>query len=226
MQPRYNVFNQIHKGLRAFMYDTALQIQQADFAADNAGTVIAQVRQVLDLFDEHAHHEDLHLLPLIADHNAELMKQFEQDHEVDHRLSATLREHCTAWGKAHTASDRITYGQAIFYAFNEFVAFNLYHMNKEEQVLLYTLWKHHTDETLLAAEQAIVQSIAPETLMFESRWMMRALSNPEIVQWLTGVRMGAPAEVFQMFAGMAEEELTAERWDAVATALKLQPAVI
>lgn len=225
MQPRYNVFNQIHKGLRALLYHTALQVQQADFALDSAAAVTGDVRKVVDLFDEHAHHEDLHLLPLIATHNPELMQQFEQDHEVDHRLSETLREHCGEWTNATTSRERITYGQAIFYAFNEFIAFNLYHMNKEEQVLLYTLWKHHTDEALLMAEQAIIQSIKPETLMFESRWMMRALSDPEIVQWLTGVRMGAPAEVFGMFAAMAQEELASQRWETISAGLELQPAV-
>ena len=32
---RFNVFNQIHKGLRAMLYDTALTLQQTHF--DDAG---------------------------------------------------------------------------------------------------------------------------------------------------------------------------------------------
>lgn len=219
-QNRYNVFNQIHKGLRAVLYDTAMCIQQTDFSIDNAAETVNKVSLVVDLFDEHAHHEDTYMLPLVAIHDAAMVDDFEKDHEIDHKLSDALRELVNDWAKANTKAERLTIGQSLFYAFNEFIAFNLYHMNKEENQLLFSLWKHNTDAELLAAQQQIIASIKPEILMIESRWMMRSLNNDEIIKWLTGVKTGAPEEVYNIYLKMAEEELPANRYQSVISGLK------
>ena len=40
---RYNIFHQVHKGLKALLYETALQVQQTGFwNADEADDVIGQ----------------------------------------------------------------------------------------------------------------------------------------------------------------------------------------
>ena len=224
IQQRYNVFNQIHKGLRALLYDTALCIQQTDFNTPAAQQTVDKVMLVVDLFDEHANHEDAHLLPLAEIHNPRLVEEFESEHEVDHRLSQALRDHATAWDAAATENEKIMHGQALFYSFNEFIAFNLYHMNKEENVLQLNLWKHYTDNDLHMAERAIIESIQPEILITESRWMMRSLSANEIIQWLKGIQFGAPAEVFNMYLGMAQEEVSPERWQKIAVAFETPAA--
>lgn len=222
-ETRYNIFNQIHKGLRNLLYATAVDIQRTDFALDKASETIEQVLLVLALFEEHAHNEDIHLLPMAEKCDAALVAEFERDHEIDHNLSESLREHAAEWAKATSDSQRIALGQAIFYAFNEFVAFNLYHMNREENVLLFTLWKHYTDIDLLNAEKAIIESIKPETLILESRWMMRSLSNTEIVKWLKGIRSHAPGEVYNMYLNLAQEELDTLRWKAIFDTLHIIP---
>lgn len=220
---RYNLFNQIHKALRNLLYSTALDIQRTDFSMASAGETIDKVLLVLDLFEEHAHHEDMHILSMVAKCDAKLAAEFESDHEIDHKLSETLREHSAAWQKATNNKERIALGQAIFYGFNEFVAFNLYHMNREENILLFTLWKHYTDQDLLMAEKAIIESIKPETLMLESQWMMRSLSNTEIVSWLSGLRLHAPGEVYNIYVNMVQQELEPARYNNIFEALHIVP---
>lgn len=222
---RYNIFNQIHKGLRHLMYDTAVRIQTTDLSRPEANEVINSVSLVVGLFDEHAHHEDKFILPMIEKHNPALVADFEKDHELDHKLSEGLRQMVTAWKSATTQQERNITGQGIFYAFNEFIAFNLYHMNREEDTLLATLWKHYTDEELIAASHAIVASIPPDTLMLESKWMMRSMNNAEITEWMTGIKQGAPAEVYAAYLQMAEQELPAERFHIVASALETEITV-
>ncbi|MDZ7648289.1 MAG: hypothetical protein U5K54_14510 [Cytophagales bacterium] len=48
---RHNSFNQVHKGLRAQLYEAALKIQQTDMSqAEAAAPVIEQIEEVLFLF--------------------------------------------------------------------------------------------------------------------------------------------------------------------------------
>ncbi|GAB3712287.1 hypothetical protein GCM10027592_50640 [Spirosoma flavus] len=218
---RYNVFNQIHKGLRGMLYDTAIRLQQTDFTSSEAIATIDQLEQALHFFDEHAENEDQFILPHIRKHDAQLIDELEKDHDVDHQLTQTLFASIQEWRQATDAAQKGAIGQRILLAFNEFIAFNLYHMNKEETVLIDLLWKHYTDGEIFQMEEQIIHSIPIQTLMVESRWMMRSISDPEVIGWLSGVKQGAPAEVFNNFLQMATEELPANRLSKVEEALAL-----
>jgi hypothetical protein len=225
MKPRYNVFNQIHKALRALFYDTALMIQRTDFNKAEANATIERVRLVLNLLDGHSHHEDNFLFPHVMKHDAKLASEFEKDHEIDHELVEELTEHLNNWEKAISGSEKTEAGQKIFYAYNEFLAFNLYHMNKEETVLLYNLWSHYTDEELFGFTQQIIASIPMETLVIEMEWMMRSMSNDEIIEWLKCVKLGAPQELFLQLVMMAQKLLPANRWATIHAAIEPKMAL-
>lgn len=203
------------------LYDTATRIQQTDFAQPAAHSTVDQLEQVLLFFDDHAEHEDAFILPHLHQQNAGLIDELEKDHEVDHQLAHTLFTGISNWRTATDSDERKAAGQRLFYAFNEFVAFNLYHMNKEETVLLPLLWEHYTDEDILHMEHQILQTISPQTLLTESRWMIRYINAPEAIDWLTGVKRGAPADVYNGFMQLAADELPADRLNRVQMALAL-----
>lgn len=217
---RYNLFNLIHKGLRHLMYDTALKIQVADFSTlTGAAPVINQIEQVLLFFEEHAHHEDNEILPFVTRFDPDLVADFKSQHEEDHRLGNQIVMAVTGWKVAEGSVARLKAGRKIFYHFNEFVAFNLAHMNKEEHLINAVLWKNYSDEELHAATQRIIQRIKPQILFEESRWMMKSINVREALDWLTGIKISAPAEVFKVFLKMAHEELPPEKWLSIKESL-------
>ncbi|WP_460970023.1 hemerythrin domain-containing protein [Spirosoma migulaei] len=216
---RHNIFTQIHKGLRGMLYDTALRLQQTDFSGPQASQAIEPLHQLLLFFDEHAENEDHFILPHIRPYQTQLIDELENDHQIDHQLTQTLFDHIRAWETATSSNQREAIGQQILFAFHEFIAFNLYHMNKEETVLIDLLWKHYTDAEIRQMEQAIIASIPPQTLMAESRWMMRSINDKEVIAWLSGVKHGAPQAVYDRFWQLAQEELSTERLTNVQAAL-------
>lgn len=216
MEQRFNIFNLIHKALRHMLYDTALKIQRNDFTStEETLPVIGQLELLLTYFDEHAKHEDAFILPAITKYDERLVREFESEHEEDHRLTEDLRAFITQWKLETHASPRLIWGQKIFYSFNRFVAFNLNHTNKEEKILNGLLWQHYSDQELMTIEQKIIQGIQPEILLAESRWMMRSINRKEIFEWLGGIKHGAPEEVFKVFSQIAQEELPAAMWQEV-----------
>ncbi|WP_153797383.1 hemerythrin domain-containing protein [Foetidibacter luteolus] len=219
-QARYNIFNQIHKGLRAMLYDTALLIQQTDFDnREDASATIKQLETLLHYFDGHAEHEDKFILPWIEKFDKKLVDDFEAEHVTDHALSKNLFEYIADWKAADDEQKLVDLGRLIFYEFNLFVAFNLNHMNKEEQLLNQVLWEHYTDAEILGMEHAIISSIPQDVLLDESRWMMRSINNAEATAWLAGIRNNAPAPVFDVYMAMAEEEMTLPRFTQVKAGL-------
>ena len=218
---RHNSFNQVHKGLRALLYDTALKIQQTDWADPIAGgSLMAQLEEVIALFESHAHNEDHFFNEPLEEINEEVAKLFEKEHEEDHRLSVLLQKHMKSWRQADTKGERLEAGTKLFYAFNEFIAFNLYHMNKEETLLNQVLWDTYTDDQIRVTEQQLVQSIAPEKMMKYALWMIRGMNNPEMIHWMQELEKGAPAPVFQIIQSMAKEEWGSVRWKEVEKSLK------
>ncbi len=224
---RYNSFNRIHKGLRTMLYETALAMQQADLSrAEMAEPILEQVEEILLLFESHAHSEDHHFNEPLEQTNPEIAALFEKEHEEDHRLGNVLRLLLVSYRGATTAEGRLEKGKLLFYAFNEFIAFNLYHMNKEEIDLNNTLWKRYTDQEIKGIEQAVVQSIPPDKMSRYAKWMIRGINNDELLHWFGEVQQFAPAPVFEMLMGIAEKELQTERFETLAAALNADQKTI
>lgn len=220
---RYNSFNQIHKGLRAQLYETALKIQQTDMSQPEAAApVIEQIEEVLFLFESHAHGEDHYFNEPLEKTNPEVALLFEKEHVEDHRLANVLSSLIASYKEATTAEARAEKGNHLFYAFNEFIAFNLYHMNKEEIELNATLWNRYTDQEIKGIEQILVQNTPPQKMMKYAKWMIRGINNKELIHWLEEVRAFAPAPVFEMFISIAETELPTVRYQFIADALKYE----
>src|SRR5687768_4428882 len=175
---RFNIFNQIHKALRAMLYDTSLALQQTYFAdAEEAETALEKVRIVVDVFDNHAAHEDHFVLPAIQQYEPSLVDVFEVEHKKDYALSERLRGLLTVYDHAIKTEVKIETGQAINKAFIEFMIFNLEHMAKEETVLNKILWRYYSDAEIMAINQRIIASISPEEIAVISAWMMRGIDR-------------------------------------------------
>jgi hemerythrin-like domain-containing protein len=210
---RYNIFNQVHKGLRAFLYETALALQQTDFSNRNeANAVFEQLSEILELFEKHANTEDNLLMPYLSEYEPAVVNVFEEEHDKDHALAQRLQELIFVYRQSIENSTREETGRSINLAFTEFLVFNLEHMAKEEKVLNKLLWRYYTDEQLHGITREILAHISPEDNTRFSRWMMRGLNNPEIITWLTNVKNSAPGFVFNGLLSVAQKELYEPRW--------------
>lgn len=213
---RYNIFKQVHKGLRSMLYETALCLQQTNFvSADEAEDALQRLSQAIDLFDKHANTEDAIVFTCIAQYEPSLVNNFELEHEEDHALGQRMCGLIIAFSHAFSEEDLTGIGEAITQAFIDFMIFNLKHMAKEENLVNRALWRYFTDAELHQLTQKIISSIPPDTMDKFNHRMMRGLSNSEIASWLKEVKNNAPDTVFQSLLQTAGEELTPHRWQQV-----------
>ena len=213
---RYNIFYQVHKGLREMLYNTASLLQQTDFVnEEETNASFEQVDTVLDLFDKHANTEDHFIIPAIEKHAPSVATLFEEEHVLDHELSNKLRSLLSIFRHTKAIDEKEAVGGAVRIAFVEFMIFNLQHMGKEESKLNELLWEYFSDDELKNITQQILQYQAPETLAQFTAWMFRGLSNNEIKDWLLEVKKNAPEFIFCGMLAMAERELPAYRWEKI-----------
>ena len=188
---RINIFNQIHKGLRALLYESSLLLQQTDFLNDQEMQIaVNRVTLVADLFDDHAHHEDQFILPAIQEHEPSIVDAFEREHAMDIKLTRALKNSLQALQMA-SPMVRPEMANVLYKTFVQFVVFNLEHMSKEENILNKILWRYYSDEGILSIQKNILASLTPWSSTNSNRLMMRGLNNPEIVGWLKSVEESA-----------------------------------
>jgi hemerythrin-like domain-containing protein len=217
---RYNIFYQVHKGLRALLYETAIQLQQTDFSNEKeANFIAARISEVVELFDKHAHSEDNNILNTIESLEPSVASLFAEEHIKDHALSNRLTAIINMFNATGNDAEKEELGSALRAAYTEFVAFNLQHMAKEESQLNQLLWKHFSDEELHAITIQIISKIPASQLNAFNVWMMRGLSNNEIIYWLKQVKNTAPDEVFNGMMQLAEAELPYDRYSIVTESL-------
>lgn len=219
-QDRYNLFNQIHKALRSMLFDAAGRLQQTDFDdREEAAEIIRDIEKILHYFDKHAEHEDQFILPAVARYNHELVESFEKEHVADHALAESLRTTIATWKQADDPDLMIDLGRHLLLTFNDFVAFNLTHMNKEEDELNVVLWTYYSDQELLQIKNMLVATIPPGELYDQSRWMIAASSNQELIAWMNAIRNKGQQALFDTHISLAEDVLPARRWHALRKAL-------
>jgi Hemerythrin HHE cation binding domain len=205
---RYNIFNMIHKALRAMLYDTALTLQQTHFAdTAEAAEALEKLNAVVQAFEQHGHHEDSILMPVIEKFQRATIASFEQEHIDDRRMGDDIIHLQNIYHAAQSTQERIIAGSAITKAFGDYMIFNLEHMQREEVELNKLLWDHFTDGEIKMINAQIVAVVPPDVMAATAPWFMRAINSDEAIDWLTEVKEKAPAPVFASLFELTETAL-------------------
>jgi hypothetical protein len=209
---RYNVFYQIHKALRALLYDTGTQLQQTDFInTGERNAAISRLEEVVAMFESHAEKEDSYILPVLEQYEPSVTSLFAEEHVQDHALGEQLNSLLLRARQRLTGEEFIQLGSSINKTFTEFTVFNLNHMAKEEIILNELLWRYYSDEEIHGITEKILASIEPRFLQLASYWMVRGLSNNEIIFWLQQMKGKVPEQAFDGLIQLINAELPDER---------------
>lgn len=217
---RYNTFNIIHKGLRAALYQTALQLQQTDFTEeDQAEEALSRVKEIVLLFEGHAHKEDTFILPMINEYEPSVVAGFNAEHEQDEKLGIELNTAVEKVASSSTLPEKIVSGRELTESFVRFMVFNLEHMAKEEDIINKILWRYYSDDEIKAVSSQISANTPPWMQDFYAKWMLRGINNSEATVWIKAIEKGVPPIVFQTLLQKAEQELPAKRFQRISQSL-------
>lgn len=196
MQSRYNIYEVIHKALRARLSRTLVAIGQVD--VDDPASLReleAEVNTTLAMMQGHLAAENAFIHPAMESRvpgSALRIAEEHVHHEDDIRL---LREACAA---LLTAAPGLRQGLAdrLYVLFDLFVQDNFTHMRHEEEHHNAVLWSVYTDAEILAIEQALVAALPPEKKALYLHAMLPAVPTRDRAKLLSGLRQSVPAEAF------------------------------
>jgi len=172
---RFNIFQQIHKGLKAQLYQTALHLQQTDFSLEQElGAALDKVQEIVLLFDEHADREDTYILPLVFEYEPAIWSAFEREHKIDIAVIKELMAVMNLLSRPLSEHERMIAGKRLVKCFSAFMGFHLEQMDKEEAVLNEVLWRYYSDENLFGIQAEMIRNTTPRNSAVLYQWMTKS----------------------------------------------------
>lgn len=216
MNPRHDLFTQIHKGVRSLIYDLGRAVQAADMSNPKVqADLLSRLDHDLTMLHEHGELEDHHLLPPLHEVDPDSARVFVDDHaEIGRRLAA-VRESISAVRAGLGPPDLLARGAKLNRAVNALMATYLAHMNREEETVMPALWRHFSDEKLLEFHGNLMRSIPPDRYGEWLEWMLPSLNEPELVGMLQGAKATAPQAFVQKILSIGERTIDLDRWTVV-----------
>ena len=168
MSLRVDLFSTIHKGIRALLFELAVDAARADVTSTSAVDALAdKVERVLGFLDEHAGLEDRFVIPELRALDPDLADELARDHRA---LDAVQTEVGLAADAISLAdlSQRPLAGAQLCRVINHLVAVQLLHMNREETEINAILWAGRDDAALAALRARMAGSLPRERI---AEWM-------------------------------------------------------
>jgi len=216
---RYDVYAQIHKGLRSFMADTLCRIGRLDAADEfELAEGAAQLRGLLALCRGHLEHENDFLHAAMEARRPGSTAQAAGEHVHHLRSIESLEAELAALERAGS-EDCAAAALELYRSLALFVAENLEHMHHEETAHNAVLWDAYGDAELEAIERALVASVAPDEMAAVARWMLPAMTAPDRAAKLTVMRPAMPPQAFAGTLAMLKAQLTERDWYKLGAAL-------
>jgi hypothetical protein len=191
-----DLYRDIHKGIRAVLFDVTARAGSADPADAAAATdLVARVQNALELLEAHSEHEDDHVQPAVDRALPQLGVRIATDHR---RIDGELGRLAAA-SEAVVDAARDSRRSALRRLYLDFAAFTgsyLEHQDFEERVVMPALEAAIGGEAVAGIHAAIIGSIPPAEMATALSVMLPAMNVDDRAELLGGMQAGAPAEVF------------------------------
>lgn len=211
MSARFDIYREVHKGVRKALFDLAVQAGNTDFgSADPLKRLREQFTLTRDLLEIHAHCEDTYVEPLLRQCDAPVAARFAAAHTV---LETTVSQlHASLDTLDINRADIAEQGQHLYLELTRFIGEYLQHIADEEQQLMPLLWERFDDAALLEVETTVRASLPAPVMANFLSFMIPAMNHHERSGLLTGMKQMAPPEVFNGVCQLSQNVLSEHDW--------------
>lgn len=203
----FDIYRDIHKGIRAELFGVTSAAGSVDPADDHALRALKRRFSFLvGVLEDHATHEDRFLAPLIQRQAGPLASAIEREHGT---LGTKVRELQAAFERVPSELRARRLAVHRFYlGLASFTAEYLEHQDVEELEVMPTLATNYTLEELLKVNAAIVAEIPPGTMAATLALLLPAMNLDDRTELLSGLRQAAPPPAFAGVLDLARSVLS------------------
>lgn len=203
-QSRYNMYEVVHKALRARLSATLVSIGRLDADIDACvQELAADVQTTLVMMRGHLASENAFVHVAMEARAPGSAKRIADEH-VHHEEDIRILEEAVAALLHAAPAERAVLAKRLYVMFDLFVQDNLVHMRYEEDHHNAVLWSVYSDDEILGIERELVAAIPPEKKAMYLNSMLPAVPTRDRVKLLGGLRASVPPQAFDgIYASVA-----------------------
>ena len=175
----------------------------------------ASSARLICLLHEHAGNEDQYIFPDVRTYEPKLVETLLAEHREVVRKIAGVWKIADELKALRNPEERVEMGEKLNRTTNDLFAFYLTHLNGEEATIVPAMWRHFTDEQLVAMRTNLEINTPPQRYAEWMRWVLPSLNINELTGMFIGLKTGAPPPVLENIARIAEKSLGENRWATV-----------
>lgn len=174
---RVDLFTTIHKGIRALLFEAALDTARVDLSITcEVDELVAKIERMLGFLEEHARLEDAEIVPAVRVVDPVLAATLAAEHQTHPSVHAAVERAARSLALA-PEGERVYAGKHLMRVVNQLVSMQLLHMNHEETVVNAVLWGAYGDAELVAMRNRTVARI-PDARHAEWRAVLAPAVDP------------------------------------------------
>lgn len=213
---RFNLFKSVHKGLRALLADTLMQLQRTDFLIETqANVAFERIKLVLLLMHRHTKWEDDIVFQKLGANALSMTGYFTNQHYHTDALTLNMDILICGFEEAKNLTEKEAISNNLLDAFVEFTAYNFNHMTMEEQLINPLLWHTFTDMELQEMQMQHLNSSTSKTEQTFMHWMLLHNTNRELAIWMNGMKQKSTSNQFNLVYDLAQKVLAPERLEFI-----------
>jgi Hemerythrin HHE cation binding domain len=218
----FDAYRDIHKGIRAELFAVTTSAGNIDAGSRQERSALrAHLLDLVELLNDHAAHEDTHVLPVLETCAPVLFERNATEHvDLGARL-ARITERATTMTDAAAGEQRARVHN-LYLDLASYTSAYLAHQEFEERVVMPALLDAVGVEGAVGIHHTIVGSIPPPTMAKTLALMIPAMNVDDRAEMLGGMQAGAPPQVFEGVWGLVNSVLADADVDAVARRIGLR----
>ncbi|MCF7806939.1 MAG: hemerythrin domain-containing protein [Candidatus Marinimicrobia bacterium] len=215
-QPRMNIFNFTHKGLRLALSRLTVLSGKTDVTNEASLSALKNLtKEVVNLLDIHAHAEDSIILPALEEKAPGSTARILADHKTLDKSISVFASQVAAMTPNSPAAQSASVYTSLFNFFANYII----HMAMEEHDINRLIWEHFTDDEIMAWQGQIMAGFTPDQILSFYKYMIPALNPFEQKILLGGFKSNAPTDFFDSVMNMLEQQLSESEYSQLRSML-------
>ncbi|WP_336514789.1 hypothetical protein [Pollutibacter soli] len=183
------IINRIHKGLRTWLFETGIIIQETDFSSTQEGMKsVTLLKKVLNVTDRKSTIDETHVLPVLVLHAPYMVSLMDAEIQRVNGISERLSGYISSYMQPGTEAYHAATGFSIQQVYSEFMGSVLIYMNRLETLISEFYHAITAADMTELMDAAQMMHIDGANRMIIEEWIYKGMSKAEISGWLSDER--------------------------------------
>lgn len=179
------IINRMHKGLRTWLFETGIKIQETDFLEAAQGKEItADLRNIIMVIERKSSIDEKYVFPILVKQAPFFVNIMDTENQKIKKIADQLNGFLNYYIEPGTSLHHMSTGFSIQQVYNELMGAVLTYMNRLELMLKELESAAGSEEMMEELEQALLLNLDFGKMVMPKEWIFKSMNDKELEHFL------------------------------------------